>query len=305
MGKYRAANPNNEALESIEFESAKNLYYSQRYDAAIGAFENYIKTYSESILIYESKFFMAQSYYQKDDIDKALELYNDVYRDNKIEGMDRVFEKIGELQLRRGNFREAASFYSKLESIARNKRQQSDAWAGMLEAYYKLTLYDSMRIYANTIIEKGSVSQEAENKAQLYLGKASYAEGDFNNAIDEFLTTLNTSKDAFGAEAQYMIGLIFHQQKQYRQSNNTLFEISQNFSAYDEWLGKAFLLIADNYVALEEYFQATATLNSIIDNSSVKEIVDQAKEKQIEVRKISGNLDQEEIATDTTGNNNK
>jgi len=305
LSKYKAANPDNEALESIEFESAKNLYFSQRYDAAIGAFENYIKTYSESILIYESKFFMAQCYYQKDEVDRALELYSDVYRDNKIEGMDRVFEKIAELQMRKGEFREAASFYSKLEGIARNKRQQSDAWAGMLESYYKLTLYDSMRVYANTIIEKGSVSQEAVSKAQLYLGKASYAEGDFNNAIDEFLTTLNTSKDVFGAEAQYMIGLIFYQQKQYRQSLNTLFEINENFSVYDEWLGKAFLLVSDNYVALEEYFQARATLNSIIDNSTVKTIVEEAKKKQIEVRKISDNLDQEEVATDTTGNNDK
>jgi len=305
LSKYRAANPDNEALESIEFESAKNLYYSQRYDAAIGAFENYIKTYSESPLVYESKFFMAQCYYQKEEIDMALELYDDVYRDNRIEGMDRVFEKIGELQMRKGDFRAAASFYSKLEAIAQNKRQQSDAWEGMLESYYKLTLYDSMRVYANTIIEKGSISQEAINKAQLYLGKASYAQGDFDNAIDEFLTTLNTSKDIYGAEAQYMIGLIFYQQQQYRQSLNTLFEINENFSVYDEWLGKAFLLVAENYVALEEYFQARQTLNSVIDNSTVKEIVEQAKLRQIEVRKISDDLDQEEVATDTTGNKNR
>ncbi len=304
LTKYRSANPDNEALESIEFESAKNLYFGQQYNAAIGAFENYIKTYPESALIYDSKFYMAESYYRQDNIDRALETYYDVYRDGKITGMDRVFERIGELQLKKGDFQEAASFYSKLEDLAQNKRQQSDAWAGLLESYFKLARYDSMRLYANTIIQRGSVSQDATNKAQLYLGKAAYAEGDFNNAIDEFLTTLNTSKDAYGAESQYMIGLIFHQQKQYRQSNNTLFEVNENFSAYSEWLGKTFLLMADNYVALEELFQAKATLNSVIENATITEIVDQAKAKLVEVEKLEGSLEQAEVPKDTTGNNN-
>ena len=305
LTKYRSANPENEALESIEFESAKNLYFSEQYNAAIGALEDYIKTYPESGLIYEANFYKAQCYYRLNNIEMALETYYDVYRDNRISGMDRVFEKIGELEIRQGKFQEAASFYSKLERIAKNKRQQSDAWSGLLESYYKLARYDSMRFYAKTIIEKGSVSQEAANKAQLYLGKAAYAEGDFDDAIDEFLTTLNTSKDAYGAEAQYMIGQIFYQRKQYRQSLNTLFEINENFSAYDEWLGKAFLLIADNYVALEEYFQARATLNSVIEYSSLKEIVDQAKKKLAEVEKLAGELEEEPVEADTTGNNKK
>ena len=304
LSKYKVANPDNQELESIEFESAKSLYFSQEYDRAISAFTAYVKNYPLSGLSYEAKFYTAESHYRQNQLEKALTFYYEVYRDNQISGMDRVFERIGELELKTGRFQEAANFYAKLEEVARNKRQQSDAWAGLLEAYFRLAVYDSMRTYANVIIEKGNVSQEAFNKAHLYLGKASYAQGDFDQAIDEFIATLNVAKDQYGAEAQYMMGLVFYQQKQYQQSLNTLFEINENFSAYDEWLGKAFLLIADNYIALKELFQAKATLNSIIEYSPVSVIVEEAKQKITLVEKLEKKQKEESVLSDSTANNN-
>ena len=78
--------------------------------------------------------------------------------------------------------------------------------------------------------------------------------------------------------------------------------MNENFSAYDNWLGKAFLLIADNYVALNELFQAKATVNSIIQYSPVKEIVDEAKIKLEAIIKLEGEIPtQEEVNADTTG----
>jgi predicted negative regulator of RcsB-dependent stress response len=172
----------------------------------------------------------------------------------------------------------------------------------LLESYFRLSDFAKMRVYANNIIEKGAVTQDASDKAHLYLGKAAYTEGNFNEAIDQFLTTINTAKNEFGAEAQFMIGRIFYQQKQYQQSLNTLFEMNENFSAYDLWLGRAFLLIADNYVALNELFQAKATVNSIIQYSPVKEIVDEAKIKLETIIKLEGEIPtQEEVNADTTG----
>ena len=35
---------------------------------------------------------------------------------------------------------------------------------------------------------------------------------------------------------------------------------------YDYWVAKTYILLADNYVALKDNFQAKATLKSIIDN---------------------------------------
>src|SRR5690606_4443261 len=97
--------------------------------------------------------------------------------------------------------------------------------------------------------------------------------------MDYFLTTLNTAKDENGAEAQSLIAEIQHKESQYKKSIETLYDLNTNFSIYEWWLGKSFSLIADNYVALDENFQARATLKSLIEKSPQKDIVDQAKNK--------------------------
>lgn len=302
LTKYRNANPDNESLETIELDAAKNKYFGQEYEAAIGALEDYEKNYSESPLRHQAKFYRAESYYRLNNAEKALELYYELDRESQINDMDVVFQRIGELQLKSGDFQEAANYYSRLESIAKSKRQENDAWVGLLDAYFKLGDYAKMRGYANNILTKGGISQDATNRAQLYLGKSAYSEGDFDEAIDQFLTTINSAKDQYGAEAQYMLGQIFYQQKKYQQSLNTLFEFSETFSNYDEWLGKAFLLIADNYIALKELFQAKGTVNSIIENSPIQSIVDEAKAKLAAIEKLEEEQAEEEVVQDTTQN---
>lgn len=300
LKKYQNAYPDDDQIENIEFEAAKSLYFAGTYDAALGAFSNYEKNYPESGKVFESKFFRAECHYRLQNTDQALELYYEVFQERKISDIDVVYERIGELQLTAGDFQEAANFYTKLEEVKKNDRQENTAWAGLLESYYKLAKYPEMRTYAQKIIERGNVSPTASNRSQLYLGLAAYAEGDFDTAIDEFLSTINTAKDQFGAEAQYTLGLIFHQQKQYQQSLNTLFDIN-NFLDYDDWVGKSFLLIADNYVALKELFQAKATVNSIIENSPVASVVSEARIKLVEIEKLEAAA--KGAAADTTNNN--
>ena len=302
LTKYRNANPDNQSLETIELEAAKNKYYSQEYSAAVGAFEDYERSYAESPLRHQAKFFRAESHYRLGESDKALGLYYELDRESEVSDMDVVFQRIGELQLKAGDFQEAANYYSKLEGISRSKRQENDAWVGLLDAYFKLGDYTKMRVYANNILTKGNISQDATNRAQLYLAKSAYSEGNFDEAIDQLLTTINAAKDIYGAEAQYILGQIFYQQKQYQQSLNTLFEFSENFGEYELWLGKAFLLVADNYIALDELFQAKGTVNSIIENSTIETVLSEARIKLTQIENLEKELAQKEAAQDTTQN---
>jgi TolA-binding protein len=49
---------------------------------------------------------------------------------------------------------------------------------------------------------------------------------------------------------------------------------------YDYWVTKTFILLADNYVALKDTFQAKATLQSVIDNyKGDDDILPTAKQK--------------------------
>lgn len=283
LARYKQANPDNKNLKSIEFESAKNLYFSQKYNAAIKALSDYLKSYPESPTTYEARYYLAESYYRDNQHEKALPLYQQLATNNSGEYYNRVIQRIADIEIGQENFVAAIDNYRKLASAAQNKKEQYFAWSGLMEAYYSQQVYDSASYFASQILEKASVSANATNRANLYLGKAAYQQQNYDQAIDQFIKTLNTAKDVNGAEAQYLMADIFYQQGNYNQSLETLFNLNSNFGAYEEWINKSFLLIAENYIAMDETFQAKATLKSIAEKSPIPEVREQARKRLNEI----------------------
>ncbi len=283
MADFKKSNPDNKAIERIEFETGKSLFFDQLYPKAITSLSGFVTSYPESSLVGEASFYIAESHYRLQQYAKALPVYEKLGDDPTFPFASRVISRIAEIQFRNQQYEQAIRYFQRLERMASNKKEQYNAWSGLMESYYLLADYDSADIYARTILERGAVDASAQNKASLYLGKTAFARGDYETAKDEFLNTLNTAQDEFGAEAKYLLAQIFFLEKNYKQSYETLLSLNKDFSSYDEWVGKSFLLIADNFAAQEDYFQAKATLQSLIDHFPLEHVKTQAQLKLKEV----------------------
>lgn len=279
LATYKTLNPDAKGIEAVEFEAAKNLYFSQDYTNAIKNLDNYISTYPQSSRLTEAKYYQAESYYRTKDFTKALSIYNEIASDKTFISASKVTARVAELEFRQGHFESALPFYRALAKQAANKKEQYTAWNGLMESFYALTQYDSTTVYAKIILQNGSVNAGAQNKAGLFLGKAAMGKGDYETAKDEFLSTINAAQDEFGAEAKYRLAEIFYLTKDYKQCNETLFGLNTDFSSYPEWVGKSYLLLADSYLKMDNAYQAKATLISLVDNFPVEEIKKKASEK--------------------------
>ncbi|HET6225758.1 MAG TPA: tetratricopeptide repeat protein, partial [Bacteroidia bacterium] len=98
-------------------------------------------------------------------------------------------------------------------------------------------------------------------------------------ALIEFKTVASGSKGELGAEASYEMANMYAVKNDYKQSQKVIFEFFKNGGNYPTWIDKSLLLLADNYVALKDNFQAKTTLQSIIDDSKNAESVTTAKAK--------------------------
>ena len=155
-----------------------------------------------------------------------------------------------------------------------------------MESFYLTEQYDSADIYARTILENGNVNAGAAEQSVTYiLVKRAMARGDSTSAKDEFLNTLNAAHDEYGAEAKYLLAQLFYNQKEYKQSIETLISLNNDFEEYQDWVGKSYLLLADNYVGLNNVFQAKATLQSLIDHFPQQNVKEAARKKMSGDRK--------------------
>jgi TolA-binding protein len=300
---YTAANPNDKNIEVVQFEAAKAQYFNQQYDRAIGSFSSFLSTYPESSRVPESKYYLADSYYRSNDLGKALPVFQELLSDPAFAMYNRVVARVAEIEFRQGRYEQAVRGYHRMERIAANKKELYNAWSGLMESFFLMAQYDSVTAYANLILEKGNVNAGAQNKASLFLGKAAMAKGDYETAKDEFINTLNSARDEYGAEAKYLLAEIFYQSKQYTQCYETLISLNNDFAAYESWVGKSFLLLADQFVARNEIFQAKETLRSLIEKFPLESVRVTAREKlkKLEEQELLEKAKQEQA--DSVGNN--
>jgi TolA-binding protein len=300
LAEFKKANPESKNLEVVEFESAKTLYFDQQYARAIASFNSFMAAYPQSARIPEANYYLAESFYRTREFSKALPIYKQLSNDPSFNMVNRVVARIAEIEFREGRYENAIAGFRRMERLAVNKKEQFNAWSGMMESFFLLAQYDSVNTYAHIILEKGNINAGAQNKATLYLGKSAMARGNYDAAKDEFLNTLNTARDEYGTEARYRLGEIFFLTKDYDQCYKTLVGIDADFGAYEEWVGKSFLLLADNFVAMNNTFQAKATLQSLIDKFPLQYIKDAAKEK---LKKIDAAEEAGKQAADSLNNN--
>jgi TolA-binding protein len=290
--------PDAKGIETVELEAAKNLYFDQQYATAIKNFDTFITSYPQSVNLSEAKYYQAESYYRLKDA-KALAIYYELNVDKNFSMAGKVTGRIAELEFKQTHYEKAIPFFMTLAREAANKKEQYNAWSGLMESYYALAKFDSVEKYAKVILEKGSVNAGAQNRASLYLGKASVGKGDVEAAKDEFLNTINAAQDEYGAEAKYRLAEIFYNSKDYKQCNETLFSLNSDFASYTEWVGKSYLLLADSYLAMGDSYQAKATLRSLIDNFPLDEIKNSASAK---LKKIDDEELKKRPKTDTLSN---
>lgn len=306
LSMFKRANPDSKGLENVEFETAKNLYFNQQYTQAINALRSFITSYPRSARTAEAKYYMAESYFRLDNYNDAIPIYEELARDHSLGYGARIPGRLAEIRFSMGQYDRATGDFRRLEQLASNKKDLFTAWSGLMESYFHLKQYDSVTVYANLILEKGNVNASAQNKATLFLGKAAMEKGDYETAKDEFLNTLNTARDEYGAEAKYLLGKIFYMTGQHDQCYETLIGLNNDFSSYDQWVGKAFLLLADNFVAQDDDFQAKATLQSLIEHFPDPNVKEEARQKlrAIEDRQAVQTPEEEfdEVANDSLEN---
>ena len=121
----------------------------------------------------------------------------------------------------------------------------------------------------------------ADLKAEvgLAIGQGAINDNDLDAAYTRYKGIASSSNNAFGAEAAYRMAYVRYLQKRYKDAEKEVFSMVKKFPSYDHWKAKAFILLGDIYVGMDDLFQAKATLQSVIDHCAEPELVTEASER--------------------------
>ena len=286
LERFKNLYPDDKSIESIEYETIKNLYFSQNYYQVISLSNEFINTYSESIYLNEVKFLLGESNYRLKNYDASIVNYKYLISIENKKYFNRSINKLGRIYLELKSYDESLNFYKILNENTVNTRELSDSYLGIINNFYNLKLYDSSIYYSQKLLRIDKISYNIKNKANLLIAKSFIENDQNNNGIDYLLTTINLVKDESGAEAQYLLAKIFYDKSQLNQSLETLYLLNENFSEFNYWRGKGYLLIAKIFIDSNEFFQAKSTLESLIEKNSNEEIKKEAEDMLNEINTI-------------------
>ena len=109
--------------------------------------------------------------------------------------------------------------------------------------------------------------------------RADQDKGAFTEAIRSFRNVVSINKASFAAEARYEIASCYYSLNDLKNADKAAFETINKSGSYDFWITRAYILLGDIYFKEKDYFNAKATLQSVVDNSRTTELKNEAAEK--------------------------
>ena len=275
LGNYSLSEQDN-----IVFQAANNIYLRGDAKGAYEAVNAYFDKFPKAIHDKEAKFIRAESLVKLGRSAEAIADYDYILNDWTSDYTERSLISVSRVLMDEKKYNEAIVYLKRLETTADYKAHYSYAINNLIKAYNALGMADDMIKYAELIRTADKASEEEKNSSDLYTGKAYLIKADTVQAIKAFTNVVAKTKTVAAAEAKYNLAALQYAKGDYKTSQKTCFDLINNMPAYDYWVAKTFILLADNYLALKDKFQAKTTLMSIIDGYKGKDdIVPTAKEK--------------------------
>ncbi len=282
-------------------ESILTLYNNKQCEDLIQKVTQYEQRFPNGQNIIQALFYRANCLFNSKSYKQALQDYSRVgnskiskYSEESLLKASYISYKINK------NYLEAKNYYIKLNEIASTQENIEIAEIGQMRCAFFLSDLDNTLHFANNVLSSNSYHQDIRNEAHFYKAKAHLINKEYDLAEFHFLQVLEKMPFSVSkAEAAYSIAYILNKKYLYEKSNEECFKLKNDYAAYEYWVVKTYILIADNYWKLDNSFQAKATLESVLDNySGDQKLINEATEL-LEMIKLE-EINTSKINTETT-----
>lgn len=270
--------------DSILYESALTSYREGNCTKASAAFKSYLAKFGEQAFFHiPANYMRGECEYKAKNYDEALINLKAVADAGKSDYTEKAALRVARIYYLKKNLTEALPYYELLNKYSSGKENLVESLVGMMRCHYQAGVFTQAQKYAIEILQQSNVPKEVITETNMNLGRIAMMDKNWRTAQFHFNYVLKENKAALGAEALLNKAEIAYHLGQADSCKNLVFKLNDQFPSYEYWVVKGFILLSDVYRDEKDYFQARATLQSIIDNYEGEELLKIAKSKLEEV----------------------
>lgn len=271
----------NAELDNTTYESAERQQLEGRTAAAIRGYEQYLAQFPNGLHKQEAHFNLAELRYSQGEKEASLAHYQRVADAGLNENSEKALTRVSDILLSQGKTEEAMAYLQRLEEVAEVKENRIFAKSNLMKGYYDRKDFQTTLRYANELLNTPGVDARIQNDARLMVARSAMATGNEEKAIQTYRELIQTASGEVAAEARYYDARALHAAGNFEASNAKVQELVKAYAAYKNWSGKGLILMAKNYDALDDAYQATYILESVIQNFSGYPDIIQSAEQEL------------------------
>jgi TolA-binding protein len=266
--------------DSISYLSAETQYIKGQCDDAVKKFDNYLTQFPNGYFLLQAQFYRAECLFKQKQYAASVKGYEYVANAGQNVFRERALVKAAEINYYElKDYNNANQLYNLLLENASNSDNIFIANLGLMRCAFYLNQFSKINTYAEKILSSNQSTPEQITEANFYSAKFHQQNNNLATAETFYQKVVAKSTNVIGAESQYQIALIQFNNKKLKEGEDLCFKVADNYSSYEYWVIKAYILLSDIYLANNNKFQAKATLESIIENAEDATLKKEASDK--------------------------
>ncbi|NCX96156.1 MAG: hypothetical protein EBX41_07045, partial [Chitinophagia bacterium] len=258
------------ALETAFYFAGENLYSAGKWQEANAAFNKYIATFPNGLFALKAHYYRGETYSLLGKANEALIDYDSVLSHSWSDFSENSCIKAAEIAYTGKAYQKAFQYYQTvLQHTQDNPTIRQKSHIGLMKTAYFLNKYDTAIHEADSTIALPGIQPNVAVEAQYYKAKSLQASSQPDSALQLYLTISHTNSGEWTAESKYRIAEIMFQKDSLTAAETAANETIQWSGGYEYWLVKSYLLLADIFMVQKDYFNAKATLSSIVKNTKI------------------------------------
>jgi TolA-binding protein len=266
----------NAGLDSLFYAAAETQYANSKYMSAVEAMRNYLTQYPQGIFKTKANFYKAESHYQLKQYDSAISEYDLVLSEPWSDFTEPSALKASALAMAQNNHSAAQKYFGILRNNSIGIANLKIAYRGLMLLAKKQENWDVSSNYADTLLSLPELEDQPKNEAILVKANAALKNKDYVKGNELFAQLINSKNIEITAEATYRQAEILMLQNNLKDAETATNKAIQQTTSSNYWNTKSYLLMANIFVAQKDYFNAKATLQSIIKNVKIESLKKEA-----------------------------
>ncbi|KAA5537330.1 tetratricopeptide repeat protein [Taibaiella lutea] len=273
-------------IEQTYYAAAESDFGNNNWTKAVDGFTKYLNQFPNGNNANKAHYYRAESYYQLKDKTKALPDYDAVVNAGWSDFSDDAAARAAEIAYQNKDYVAAQKYYKALRSAALDNNNLQKAYTGLLITSYENKDFAASNAYADTLLSLPEINVNAQNEARLYKAKSLQNNSQFDEAMSLYQAIDKMNLGVASGEARYRMAEILFSQHKLKEAEEQASYAAQASGGSDYWTVKDYILIADILTEQKDYFNAKATLQSIVKNTSYADVKDEATKKLANVKQL-------------------